>query len=322
MDRIFAWSGLSGRSLIPMLSSFACAIPGIMSARVIPDYKTRLATILVTPLMSCSARLPVYILMIGAFIQPRFGSFWAAFTLFVMHAIGPILSLLVAKLISTGYRSTHRPVFFLEMPPYRMPYLKNIFYRGYHAASDFLKTAGKVILVLSVIIWFLSYFPRLENLPEGQTASEISKSSLGQSYLGRFGKTIQPVFEPLGFDWRITIGILSAFPAREVIISSLGILYNIEGDIDEAAPSLREKPDPCHKRRREFSLYSFGRCHSYGLFRSMLSMYEYISRHGKRTQWLGLACLYFCLYDGFGLFVFLWGLPVREPFGGCLSFLK
>ena len=235
MDKVFAWSGLNGRSFVPMLSSFACAVPGIMSARAISDPKVRLATILVSPLMSCSARLPIYVLMIGTFIEPKYGSSWAAFTLFSMHAIGPLLSLPISKLITGNYQKTHESVFFMEMPPYRLPYLRNILYRGYHAGIKFLTKAGGVILALSLVIWALSYFPR----DLSDTSETKQTYQLENSYLGSAGKTIQPIFAPLGFDWKVTIGLLSAFPAREVIISSLGILYNIEDDSDEM--SLRKK---------------------------------------------------------------------------------
>ncbi len=267
MDKIFSWGGLSGRSFVPMLSSFACAVPGILSARVIADQKIRLATILVSPLMSCSARLPIYILMIGTFIEPTYGSSWAAFTLFLMHAIGPMLSLPISRLVTRNYQKSPKPVFFMEMPPYRLPYLKNIFYQGYHAGNKFLSKAGGVILVFSMIIWALSYFPKDENitqevhqkyeksikiLKERQAKKEVSQMllkreqelsarHLEKSYLGTLGKTIQPFFAPLGFDWKITIGLLSAFPAREVIISSLGILYNIRDESSEKTSGLREK---------------------------------------------------------------------------------
>ena len=264
MDKIFSWSGLNGRSFVPMLSSFACAVPGIISARIIPDHKTRLATILVSPMMSCSARLPIYILLIGAFIEPVYGSFWAGFTLFIMHMIGPLLALPISKLISTNYQSHHKPIFFLEMSPYSRPILKNVVYRGYYAAKKFLLRAGGIILVLSIVIWALSYFPHdpkieeeirqtyqielqpLQNSKEEtrllakNIEGEVASRYLEESYLGRVGKLIQPVFAPLGYDWKVTIAILSAFPAREVFISTMGILYNVGEGVDEEE-SIREK---------------------------------------------------------------------------------
>ncbi len=267
MDKIFSWSGLNGRSFVPMLSSFACAVPGIMSARVIADPKIRLATILVSPLMSCSARLPIYILMIGTFIEPKYGSFWATLTLFLMHIIGPILSLPISRLITGTYQRHHKPIFFMEMPPYRLPSFRNILYRGYHAGSKFLVKAGGIILLFSIIIWALSYFPRdptvahrvnqqynkriLKLKEQGgeknlkkvllEKEQELSSQYLEKSYLGRIGKNIQPIFSPLGFDWKITVGLLSAFPAREVIIASLSILYNTQNDSDLNTSGLRHR---------------------------------------------------------------------------------
>ena len=266
MDKIFSWSGLNGRSFVPMLSSFACAVPGIISARVISDHKTRLATVLVSPLMSCSARLPIYILLIGAFIEPVYGSFWAGFTLFFMHMIGPLVALPVSKIIASNYQAKHNPVFFLEMPPYRKPLIKNILYSGYLASKKFLMKAGGIILALSFLIWLLSYFPRNPEVEKkiresynqktgmyqkaGDTANidlhnqkiegEIASKYLEDSYLGRVGKAVQPIFQPLGYDWKITVAILSAFPAREVFISSMGILYNVDAGSDNEK-NIREK---------------------------------------------------------------------------------
>ncbi|MCE9596945.1 MAG: ferrous iron transport protein B [Spirochaetia bacterium] len=259
MDKLLAWSGLNGRAFIPMLSSFACAVPGVMASRVIPDARARMATVLVSPLMSCSARLPVYLLMIGAFIEPRFGPSWAAFTLFAMHALGLLVALPVSWIINRGVLKTPTVPFVLEMPPYRMPQIRNVAYRVYEASRRFVVRAGSVIFAMSIVIWALSYFPRPDiiaqdslaraaieiaslktagNLSDARAAQildharfEADSQYLEQSYLGRAGKLIQPAFAPLGFDWKITVGVLAAFPAREVIISALGIIYSV-GKVD------------------------------------------------------------------------------------------
>ncbi|MCW5940971.1 MAG: ferrous iron transport protein B [Fimbriimonadaceae bacterium] len=255
MDRLLGWAGLNGRAFIPLLSSFACAVPGIMAARVMPDPKSRLATILVAPLMSCSARLPVYLVLIGAFIEPRFGPFWAGFALFAMHLLGlavaiPIIYLLNRKLL----KGTRLP-FVLELPPYQWPKARDVWITVYFRGKLFLKTAGTIIVALSLVIWALSYFPRSDdetrryerefvaaNPGAGEAAigRHVQARQLENSFLGRAGRTIEPVFAPAGFDWRISTAILSAFPAREVVVSSLGILFNLGSDTDESSTDLRD----------------------------------------------------------------------------------
>jgi len=261
MDKLIAWTGLNGRSFIPMLSGFACAVPAIMAARVMPDPKARMATILITPLMSCSARLPVYVLLIGAFIEPELGAGWAAFTLFAMHGLGLLVALPIAWFLNRSLLKTPATPFVLEMPPYRMPKWRNVLFRSAQAGKNFLAKAGAIILACSIVIWALSYFPRPDAVRENiearyqqQTAAsveaqaeltrrmenEIAGAYLEQSILGRMGKAVQPLFAPLGFDWKISVGILGAFPAREVIIATLGIVYNV-GEADESSPNLRTK---------------------------------------------------------------------------------
>jgi len=265
MDRWLSWCGLNGRAFIPLLSSFACAVPGVMAARVMPDPKSRLATILVSPLMSCSARLPVYLLMIGAFIEPLYGPFWAGVALFAMHLVGlgvavPVVWILNRKVI----RGKPLP-FLLELPPYQVPKWRDVWLAMYLRGKVFLKTAGTVIIALSLVVWALLYFPRSEQAAAQYTAdyerlngpaaepgaldAYIKERQIADSYLGRFGKTIEPVFRPAGFDWRISTAILAAFPAREVLVSSLGIIFSLGGDVDENSSDLRtslrnaESPD-------------------------------------------------------------------------------
>lgn len=254
MDRLFGWCGLNGRAFIPLLSSFACAIPGIMAARVMPDPKSRLATILVAPLMSCSARLPVYLLLIGAFIQPRFGAVGAGLALFGMHLVGLFVAIPIVWVLNRKVLGGKRLPFLLELPPYQWPKWRDVWISMYFRAKIFVKTAGTIIVFMSIIIWGLSYFPRLSDaqtaeinkLYAAQTAgaskAEIHKhleeAQLANSALGRFGKSIEPVFKPAGFDWRITTSILSAFPARETVVPSLGIIFSLGGDVDEHSSDL------------------------------------------------------------------------------------
>ncbi|MFO1478734.1 MAG: ferrous iron transporter B [Turneriella sp.] len=269
MDKLLGWSGLNGRAFIPLLSSFACAVPGILSARVMPTDRARMATILIAPLMSCSARLPVYVLFIGAFIEPRFGALWAAVALFGMHLVGIAVAMPLAWLLNRKVLKTGTSPFILEMPEYHMPHLPNVRRRVYDAAKDFLQRVGGVIFALSIVIWALAYFPHSQKtadaeyarfakansleidqvllLANGSATGEQSKvmkaeldssvraAYLRDSFLGKFGRAVEPVFRPLGFDWKISVGILAAFPAREVFISTLGIIYSVTDAEDDPA---------------------------------------------------------------------------------------
>ena len=254
MDRLFGWCGLNGRAFIPLLSSFACAIPGIMAARVMPDRNSRLATILVAPLMSCSARLPVYLLLIGAFIQPRYGAMWAGFALFAMHLLGLFVAVPIVWFLNRKVIKGKRLPFLLELPPYQWPKWRDVWIAMYFRGKIFVKTAGTIIVFMSILIWGLSYFPRMSTEDRSSLAKtylaqnpgakkddvkkQVDQAQLANSVLGRFGKAIEPAFIPAGFDWRITTSILSAFPARETVVPSLGIIFSLGGDVDEKSPDL------------------------------------------------------------------------------------
>ena len=269
MDKLLGWTGLNGRAFIPLLSSFACAIPGILSARVMPTDRARMATILIAPLMSCSARLPVYVLFIGAFIEPRAGALWAAAALFGMHLVGISVAMPLAWLLNRKILKTGQSPFVLELPEYRKPHFPNVFRRVYDAATDFLKRVGTIIFALSIVIWALAYFPHKQatydsgisafaksadvdktaieallkknNLNEAEIAQKLEVENtlraayLRDSFLGSFGRTVEPVFRPLGFDWKISVAILAAFPAREVFVSTLGIIFSVTDAKDDPA---------------------------------------------------------------------------------------
>ncbi len=268
MDKLFGWCGLNGKSFVPLLSGFACAIPGVMAARTLEDPKARITTILMTPFMSCSARLPVYVLLIGAFVEPTHGPIVAGWTLFLMHFVGAAVAMPLAWIFNRCVMKIKTQPFILEMPDYRVPTLRNVVIRMWERGREFVIRAGTVILAFSVIIWALLYFPRSEEVagqarasfiaahqsepgladaledPESPLSKKLDHRIEGayieQSYLGRFGKFAQPVFDPAGFDWKITVGVLSSFPAREVIIATMGIIYNLGADVDEESDDLRK----------------------------------------------------------------------------------
>ncbi|MBM4179270.1 MAG: ferrous iron transporter B [Ignavibacteria bacterium] len=239
VDRAMGLFGLQGRSFIPLLGSFACAIPGIMSARIIPSYRDRLVTIMATPLMTCSARLPVYALIISALIPA--GTIGGVFSLQAavmagLYALGAISGLLIALVLKkTMFKGAVIP-FLIEFPPYRAPSLKSLWVTVYGRTKDFLTTAGTVILGFSIALWILTELPQTDR-SSAASAVEADRVQIEQSYAAAIGKAIQPVFAPLGFDWRITLGVLSSFTARETFVSSMGQIY--AADVQESDVPLR-----------------------------------------------------------------------------------
>jgi ferrous iron transport protein B len=225
LDRIMRAAGLTGRSFIPLLSSFACAIPGIMATRSITDPRDRLATILVAPLMTCSARLPVYTLLIAAFIPQRTvaGVFnMQGLVLFVLYLAGILSALIVAWVIKRLRRDRSEHALMMELPSYRMPHPRDIAIGLYERAMIFLKRVGGIILALTVILWFLSSFP---GAPAGATEPAIH-----YSLAGIIGRWMQVVFAPLGFNWQICVALIPGLAAREVAVSSLATVYALGGD--------------------------------------------------------------------------------------------
>jgi len=244
MDRIMGRVGLHGKSFIPLLGSFACAIPGIMATRTIENPRDRLATILVAPLMSCSARLPVYSLLIAAFVPPLalFGIFsLQGMVLLSLYLFGMTAALLMAWLFKKTLLRGNPPLFIMELPPYRLPSMKTVLYLVWERALAFLKTAGTIILGVSILLWFLATYPKAE----GATPAE----QLEQSYAGRTGKTIEPLIRPLGFDWKIGIGLVSSLLQREAFVSAMGTIYSMQAEEDtpesgSLGEALRSDRDP------------------------------------------------------------------------------
>ena len=224
MDRVMNKVGLHGKSFIPLLSSFACAIPGIMSARTIESPKDRLVTILVAPLMSCSARLPVYAVMI-AVIMPMANGWQKAGLMLIMYMIGIIGACVMAWFFKQTLLRSQKPVFIMELPPYRLPSWKAVVIHMWERSGLFLKRAGTVILAMSVILWALMTYPKHPGLEKAE--------ALKASFAGQAGTLMEPVIKPLGFDWRVGIGLIGSFAAREVFVSTMSIVFDLGDDAQE-----------------------------------------------------------------------------------------
>ncbi len=229
VDRLMVRSGLTGKSFIPLLSSFACAIPGIMATRTIKNERDRLTTIMVAPLMTCSARLPVYALLIGAFVPAQivYGLRLQGVVLFGLYLLGMVGAVVAAKVFRQTLLKGERSTLILELPDYKRPQLRHTLRYLWTRTKLFLFRAGKIILAMSIVMWFLASFPKNQ------------EQSIEHSYAGQIGHVIEPVIAPLGFDWKIGVGLLASFAAREVFVATMGTLYNIE-DADETSISLQQ----------------------------------------------------------------------------------
>ena len=222
MDRLMHKMGLHGKSFIPMVMGFGCNVPAIMATRTIESPKSRLITTLIVPFMSCSGRLPVYILIVGAFF-PEYGSL----ALLGVYAFGIFMAILSAKILSRFFKDDDLP-FVMELPPYRVPTSKSILRHTWEKGKQYLHKITGIILISSVIIWFLGYFPHHNDYPDKVTQQE-------NSYLGYIGKAIEPVLEPLGFDWQMGVGLLSGVAAKELVVSSMGVMYSIDEDVESGS---------------------------------------------------------------------------------------
>jgi ferrous iron transport protein B len=246
LDRLLRCFGLTGKSFVPLTSSFACAIPGILASRILTDERDRLATIAVSPLMSCSARLPVYIVLLAAFFPAN----QAGLLLLLMYLLGIVAAAVVALVLRRTMLRGGSSILAMELPVYQRPRARVVVRQSWTAVREFLRTAGTVILAATVVVWALGYFPRPAELhekfevqraavPAGDAAEAAigridaleSQAYLEQSYLADLGRAVQPVFAPAGFDWRMTVGVLAAFPARELVVPTLGTLHSL-GDVE------------------------------------------------------------------------------------------
>ncbi len=247
MDKLMHKIGLHGKSFIPLLIGFGCSVPAIMATRILENKKNRIMTMLIIPLMSCSARLPVYLLLVSAFFQKN-----QALILLGLYLIGILLAILVAFIMKKTVFKNDSEQFVLELPPYRMPSLRNLGIHIWERTAEYLKKISSVILIASVVIWALGYFPRSSSQTEAVSdmiamveadeilspteqaeqiaALELHRSMLQKenSYIGKIGKTIEPIMQPLGFDWKMSVSLLTGFAAKEIVVSSLGILYKVD----------------------------------------------------------------------------------------------
>jgi len=263
MDRTMRSVGLSGQSIIPMISSFACAVPGIMATRVIPNRRDRIATILAAPFMTCSARLPVYALLIAAFVPRGDVGFMnlQGLVLFGLYLLGIVAGLATALLVRRTALRGPKPTFALMLPEFRRPNMRTVMMQLLSRAMVFLKRAGTVIFAVAVVVWALAYFPRSEEIAATSAARQAelqaelsgdelqealvvienraSAAQLEQSWLGRAGKLVAPVFAPLGWDWKVSAAVIASFPAREVVVAVLGTVYAVGDEADEATLSQR-----------------------------------------------------------------------------------
>lgn len=267
LDKLMSRVGLHGKAFLPLMSSFACAIPGIMATRTIENSRDRIATIMIAPFMSCSARLPVYTLMIATVFA---GQTWFGFLsvgavlMLAMYAIGIFVAVAVAWILKRTILNSPPPPFLMELPPYRMPNFRTVFINMLSRASMFIKRAGTVILLISIVLWALMYFPRTDeaqsplpnvqipnsnvlcpvsyvvSVESPQTLDPLTSAGdqLRNSYAGQMGRAIEPAIAPLGFDWKVGVAIIASFAAREVLVSTLSIIYNVGRDETEESETL------------------------------------------------------------------------------------
>jgi ferrous iron transport protein B len=223
MDKIMHKMGLHGKSFIPLIMGFGCNVPAVMASRTIENRKSRLITMLINPLMSCSARLPIYLLLVGAFFPHNSGV-----VLLAIYALGIFLAVIIARIFSRFLVKGDDTPFVMELPPYRMPTAKSIFRHTWEKGAQYLKKMGGIIMIASIVIWFLGYYP---NHNAYSTVAEQQENS----YIGKLGHAIEPMIKPMGFDWKLGIGLLSGVGAKELVVSTLGILYT--DDSSDTAPA-------------------------------------------------------------------------------------
>lgn len=315
MDKIMRKFGLSGKSVVPMISSLACAVPSIMSARNIESWKDRIITIMVAPLVSCSARLPVYTLLIGLVVPEKM--VWGfinlqGLTLMGMYVVSIVAAILVALVMSFLIKAKEKSYFIMEMPVYQMPRWNNVLFTMYEKSKTFVVEAGKVIIAISIILWVMaSYGPsdRFEQIDKKYAAIEAQKDSvqistlerdksaekLKNSYAGILGHAIEPAIEPLGFDWKIGIALITSFAAREAFVGTMATIYSVEGG-DENVTSIRDKMRDAKFADTGLPVFTFATSFSLMLFYAFamqcMSTVAVVYRETKSWRWPGIQLVY------------------------------
>lgn len=255
MDGFMNRIGLHGRSVVPLISGFACAVPGIMATRTIESWSDRLITIMVLPFMACSARLPVYALMISAFVpHEKVLGFISlqGITFFGLYIFGIVMAILAAWVMKTFFSDTGSTPFMMELPSYKMPKWSDVFYNMFERGWIFVKQAGKIIMAISIVLWFLASYPKVkipteiaDSGPQTESSFNGQKSAsayqLEHSYAGQIGHLMEPVIKPLGFDWKIGIGLITSFAAREVMVGTLNTIYSVGGQGEGNVTTLKQK---------------------------------------------------------------------------------
>ncbi len=325
MDRVMRSVGLSGQSIIPMISSFACAVPGVMATRVIPNRRDRIATILAAPFMTCSARLPVYALLIAAFV-PATAVGWfnlQGLVLLGLYLLGIVAGVLTALLLRQTALRGPKPAFALMLPEFRRPNLRTVGIQLLGRVKVFLRRAGTVIFTVAVIVWALAYYPRSDALQQAadvrlaqaqatlsgdeldaaraSIVNDAAAAQLEQSWLGRAGKVVAPVFHPLGWDWKISAAVIAGFPAREVVIAVLGTVYAVGDEASEATLSQRLKSATWPDGSPVFTLpMVFGLLIFYAWCLQCAATLAVIRRETNSWRWPVFAWTYMTLMGYFG----------------------
>ena len=329
MDKLLRGFGLNGKSVIPLMSGVACAVPAIMSTRTIQSWKQRIITIMVTPLMSCSARLPVYTLLIGLIIPARYiwGVNMQGLVLMMMYLIGFVAAIGSAWLMKYFIKATQRDYFIMEMPMYKVPRWKTIGLLIIEKVKVFLFDAGKVIIAISVILWFLSSFapgkafenienkyhqPQYSSMSPDDVDKKIQSAKLSSSYAGKMGRLLEPVIKPLGFDWKIGIALITSFAAREVFVGTMATIYSV-GSSKAGKLNVKEKMRAeMDEETGKAAIYFCSRTLPYAVLRFCHAVYEHTCSGKKRNTKLEMAAHPISIYERAGLLCKPYCLPVIE----------
>ena len=298
MDRIMHKIGLHGKSFIPLVMGFGCNVPALLSTRIIESRNNRLLTMLILPFMSCSARLPVYILIIGAFFPSNQGT-----VLFGIYLTGIVMAVFSAILFKKLFFKKDDSPFVMELPPYRMPTARNVLRHTWSKSYEYLQKIGGIILVASIIIWGLNYYPNNSRLTSDNsvqsgtnvTSAENHPDEKSYSYLERFGRFVQPVLAPLGFDWKMTVAILAGIPGKEVIVSTLGVIYENEGNNESLAERIKNDRYSEGEKRGQ-PVFTTASALAFLIFILIyfpcVAVIATIARESGRLSWAGFTILY------------------------------